>query len=446
MAGKPRDRQAAVADGGLEEVNYECEQMEESVRKPCATMLAAVAAALLLVGPLRAAEPVKVGILMPLTGNAAAAGQASKAAIEVAAEIVNNRHPELGNLPLAATEGLPNLGGAKLELVFVDHQGNPSLAQQLATRLISQDKVQALQGAYQSSCSFTATAVAERYGIPFMVGDSSALNITGRGFKWVFRTTPIANDFATTYMRFFDDMKKQGKKIASVAIVNENTDYGTSVGDAIEAAAKAGNLPVAIRIPYSASSTDVSAQVLQLKEKQPDVVMFVSYTSDSILYMKSFKNLDFLPPIVIGDDSGFSDPSFVPAVADVAQGAMNRSAWDVGKPGTTTYRINEMYKAKTGRDLDDTSGRNMQGFLALADAINRAGSREPEKMREALSRTDLKPEQLMMGYNGVKFDQTGQNILASTYLIQLKGKEYQLVWPQKAATAGLDWPMKGWKQ
>jgi branched-chain amino acid transport system substrate-binding protein len=185
--------------------------------------------------------------------------------------------------------------------------------------------------------------------------------------------------------------------------------------------------------------------VLQLKEKQPDVTIFISYTSDSILYMKGMKNLDYLPPMVIGDDTGFSDPSFIPAVADIAQGAMNRSAWDIGKPGSATSKINDMYKGKTGRDLDDTSGRNMQGFLALAEAINRAGSTEPEKIREALTRTDLKPDHLMMGYNGVKFDQTGQNVLASTYLIQLKGKQYQLVWPQKAATASLDWPMKGWK-
>jgi branched-chain amino acid transport system substrate-binding protein len=404
-----------------------------------------VAAALFPAPPARAAEAVKIGILWPLTGNAAAAGQASKAAAEIAAEIVNNKHPELGNLPLAATEGLPNLSGAKLELIFVDHQGNPSVAQQLATRLITQDKVHVLMGAYQSSCSFTATAVAERYGIPFMVGESAALNITGRGFKWVFRGTPIASDYAATYMRFFDDMKKQGKKIASIAVVNENTDYGTSVADSIEAAAKKNNIAVAIRIPYSASSTDVSAQVLQLKEKQPDVVIFISYTSDSILYMKSMKNLDYMPPMVIGDDTGFSDPSFIPAVADVAQGAMNRSAWDVGKPGSTTYKINEMYKAKTGRDLDDTSARNMQSFFALADAINRAGSTDPEKVRDALTKTDLKPDQLMMGYNGVKFDETGQNVLASTYLIQLKGKEYQLVWPDKAAAAKLDWPMKGWK-
>src|SRR5215468_10186435 len=396
--------------------------------------------------PAMAADAVKIGILFPLTGNAAAAGQASKAAVEVAADIVNNAHPELGDLPLAKTAGLPNAGGAKLELTFVDHQGNPSLAQQLATRLITQDKVHVLMGAYQSSCSFTATAVAERYGIPFMVGESAALNITGRGFKWVFRGTPIASDYAATYMRFFADMIKQGRKIDSIAVVNENTDYGTSVADSIEAAAKSNNIPVAIRIPYSASSTDVSAQVLQLKERKPDVVIFISYTSDTILYMKSMKNLDYLPPMAIGDDTGFSDPSFIPAVADIAQGAMNRSAWVIGQPGSTTFKINEMYKAKTGRDLDDTSARNMQSFLALADALNRAGSTEPEKILDALAKTDLKPEQLMMGYNGVKFDETGQNILAATYLIQLHGKNYQLVWPDKAGAAKLDWPMKGWKQ
>jgi branched-chain amino acid transport system substrate-binding protein len=103
-----------------------------------------------------------------------------------------------------------------------------------------------------------------------------------------------------------------------------------------------------------------------------------------------------------------------------------------------------MYKAKTGRDLDDTSGRNMQGFLALADAIDRAGSTDPEKIREALAKTDLKPDQLMMGYQGIKYDETGQNILASTYLIQLHGNRYELVWPETAATSKLQWPMTGW--
>jgi branched-chain amino acid transport system substrate-binding protein len=299
-------------------------------------------------------------------------------------------------------------------------------------------------GSYHSSVSLVATAVAERQGIPYLVADSVAANITGRGFKWTFRTTPYAPDFAKAYAEFLTDLKKSGTKINSIAVVNENTDYGTSVSASILDAAKAANIPVAAQIAYSANSSDVTAQVLQLKSTNPDVVIFVSYTSDIILYFKTMKNLEYLPPIIIGDDAGFSDPSFIPNVGDLAQGAVNRSAFDIGKPGSNSYIIDQMFKAKFGRDLDDTSARWMQGFFVLADAINRAGSTEPDKIQAALKATDLKPDQLMIGYNGVKFDETGQNTLASTFLIQLKGKEYVSVWPTDRATSKIELPMKGW--
>ena len=398
-----------------------------------------------LAGPAGAAGPVKIGVIFPLSGNAASAGSAARAAVELGAEIVNTPHPGLASLPLGAGAGLPRLGGAKIELVVADHQGDPSVGQQQTLRLITQEKVAAMLGAYQSNVSFTATAVAERYGIPFVVGDSVAANITGRGYHWVFRVTPVASDFANNYMLFLADMKKAGRKVDSIAIVNENTDYGTSVAETTLQAAKQHGFNVVAQIPYSAKSTDVSAQVLQLKEKQPDVVIFISYTADSILYMKAMRNLDYHPAMIIGDDSGFSDPSFIPAVADIAQGVMDRSAWDIGKPGSVTYAINELYKKKTGRDLDDTSGRDMEAFFVLADAINRAGSTDPAKIQQALRETDLKPAQLMMGYRGVKFDATGQNTEAATYLIQLQGKEYKAVWPAEDATAAIEWPMKGWK-
>jgi branched-chain amino acid transport system substrate-binding protein len=395
--------------------------------------------------PALGAGTVKIGVIYPLTGNAASAGQSAKDAVELGVEIVNSVHPELKAMPLAATGGLPNLGGAKIELVNADHQGDPQVGQSQTLRLITQDHVVAMLGVYHSSVALVATAVAERQGIPFLVSDSVALNITGRGFKWVFRTGPIASDFAKAYTEFLTDLKKSGKKIDSIAVVNENTDYGTSVASSIVDAAKSANIKVAAQIPYNAKSSDVSAQVLQLKTLKPDAVIFISYTADTILYFKSLKNLDYLPPIIIGDDAGFSDPTFIPNVGDLAQGAINRSAWDVGKPGSNSYIINRMFKAKYGRDLDDTSARWMQGFFTLADAINRAGSTEPAKIQAALKATDLKPAQLMIGYHGVKFDSTGQNTLSATYLIQLQGKQYVSVWPADRATAKFEWPMKGWK-
>src|ERR671919_1535926 len=357
-----------------------------------------------------AQETVRIGAIYPLSGNAASAGTSDKAGIELAADIINNAHPELGELTLAASEGLPNLDGAEVEVIFADNQGSPVVGQNQALRLITQEEVAALVGAYQSSVTQTASAVAERYGVPFLTPESVAADLTERGFKWFFRTTPIAPGIAETYMEFLADVNEGGQiSVETIAIVNENTDYGTSVADLISQAAADSGFEVATRIPYNANTTDVSAQVLQLKEENPDVVIFVSYTSDAILYMKTMQNLEYLPQMVIGDDSGFSDPSFLESVADIAQGAINRSAWSEGAEGSVTYKLNEMFKERTGRDIDDTTGRAMQGFFVLADAINRAGSTDAEAIRQALAATDLGPSQLMMGFEGVKFDEKGQN-------------------------------------
>ena len=233
------------------------------------------------------AADVKIGVIYPLTGNAASAGQSAKDAVELGAEIVNRGYPELKAMPLGATGGLPNLGGSKIVLVQADHQGNPQVGQQQTLRLITQDQVVAMLGSYHSSVSLVATAAAERQGIPFLVADSVALNITTRGFKWTFRSGPIAPDFAKAYTEFLIDLKKSGKKIDTIAIVNENTDYGSSVAASILEAAKAANINVAAQIPYNANSSDVAAQVLQLKTAKPDAVIFISYTADTILYFKT---------------------------------------------------------------------------------------------------------------------------------------------------------------
>lgn len=401
-----------------------------------------VASILALFASSAAAEDVKIGALYPLSGNAASAGGQSKAAIELAVEIINGQHPDVKGMP---GTGLPGLKGGKVEVIFADHQGNPSTGQSQALRLIQQDKVTAVIGAYQSSVTFASTQVAERYGIPFVVGDSVAANITGRGFKYIFRVTPVATDFAYNYMDFLKDVAALGQPTKNLAVVYENTDYGTSIIDTMRKVIKERGFELMADIPYNANTTDVSSQVLQLKDKKPDAVIFVSYTADTILYMRTLKQLDYRPPVVIGDDSGFSDPAFIKNVGTISQGAINRSAWDIGKPGSVTAKINELFKAKTGFDLDDTSGRNMQAMFVLADAINRAGSAEPARIQKALQETDLKPNQLMMGFRGVKFDQTGQNTLAATYLIQLQGKDYVPVWPDKSARAPLKWPMTGWK-
>lgn len=418
--------------------------MTDLTRRTVTRLAALAPAAALLPETAAAASPVRIGCLYPLSGNAGSAGQSIKAAIEVAVDIVNNKHPDLAKLPLGATAGLPKLGGRKIEAIFADHQGNPATAQSEALRLITQDHVVALVGCYQSSCTLTASAVAERYGIPFMAPESSAPNLTTRGFKWFFRTTPFGTDFGNAYADFLVELKGKGTKVENVALVNENTDYGTSTGDAIVKAVKAKGLKLDLRIAYNANSSDVSSQVLQLKSAKPDVVIFVSYTSDAILFMKTMHTLNYKPSILIGDDSGFSDSAFITAVGNLAQGVIDRSSFDIGKPGSNSYIANAMFHKVTGRDMDDTTARGMQGFLALVDAINAAGSTAPAKIQAALRAQDLTPAQLMIGYKGIKYNAEGQNVLASTLLVQLFGDKYASVWPDKDAVHKLELPFKGW--
>ena len=390
-------------------------------------------------------KTVKIGAIFPLSGNAASAGVHAKAAIEVAMDIINNAHPELGNFPLAKNAGLAGLGGAKVEVVFADNQGSPATGQNQTLRLITEEKVVALTGAYQSGITLTASAIAEKYGIPFVNGESVAANLTERGFKWFFRVTPVASDFAKIYSDFLTDMKAAGAKTDNIALVHDNTEYGTSVANVITSAFKEKGLTIALDISYAVNATDVQSQVLQLKEKKPDVVIMIAYTSDAILYPKTMQALDYKPPMIIADDFGYSDPSFIKSVGKITQGVFNRSSWSVGPPGSPTAMIAEMYKKKSGDEMDDTAGRQMQAFFVLCDAIDRAGSTDPAKIQAALKATDLKPDQLMMGYKGVKFDDKGQNMLASGVMIQLQdGENYVAVWPKATAQKAPVMPFKGW--
>src|SRR6202790_6339 len=246
-------------------------------------LLCAASISVLLAGNVSAQDKtVKIGVVLPLSGNAASAGTHGKAAIETAVEIINTGSGGLGNLPLTNNAGLKGLGGAKIEVVFADNQGSPAVGQNQALRLITEEKVVALGGAYQSGITLTASAIAEKYGIPYVAGESVASSLTERGFKWFFRVTPVASDFARIYLDFLKDMKAGGAKVDNIALVHENTEYGTSVASVITGVFKDNGLSIGLDIAYSANTTDVQSKVIQLKDKQRDVVIMVSYTSDAI--------------------------------------------------------------------------------------------------------------------------------------------------------------------
>jgi len=394
------------------------------------------------------AREVVIGVLYPMTGPSAQIGIDARNIINVAVDIVNNGANI--NLPLAKTKGLPRLGGAKVRVVFVDHQGSAALGQSEAERLITQEKVQALLGAYQSAVTITASLVAERMGIPFVNADSSSPALTERGFKWFFRTSPHDGHFSQVMFEFMQDFeKKRNVKFKSVAILNEDTTFGTDSSKVQEELAKKYGYEVVAKIPFRTGTTSLDAEVGRLKGANADVLLPSLYTSDAILLTRTARNLDYNPKLIIAQDAGYTDPKFVTEMGKQAEAALTRApfALDLAARKPLIPVVDEMFKKVSGgRDLADVSARAFTGFMTLVDAINRAGSTDPAAIQKALRESNIPADQLIMPWTGVKFDEKGQNIGVRAILQQLQGGSYQTVYPFELAAKDVIYPIPRWTE
>jgi branched-chain amino acid transport system substrate-binding protein len=414
-------------------------------------MLAALAVLVALVVPDVAsaqAPEVVIGVLYPMTGPVAQIGIDARNAINVALDIINNRHDL--RLPLAVEAGLPRLGGAKVRVVVVDHQGKPDIGQAEAERLITQEKVHALFGAYFSSVTNTASQVAERMGIPFLNADSSSPALTERGFKWFFRTSPHDGHFSLVMFDFLKDLEQRKKvKFKTVAILNENTAFGSDSAKVQEEFAKKYGYEVVARLPFKTGSPSLDAEIGRLKAANPDVLLPSIYTSDAMLFTRAAKNLDYNPKMILAQDAGYTDPKFVAEMGREAEGAITRApfAMDLAGRKPLIPVVNDMFRRQSGgRDLSDVPARVFTGFLVLADAINRAGSTAPAAIQQALRQTNMPTEQLIMPWTGVRFDETGQNTGVRAILMQLRGGTYYTVYPFELAAQEVLYPIPTWSE
>src|SRR5262249_50622132 len=158
----------------------------------------------------------------------------------------------------------------------------------------TQEKVHALFGAYFSSVTGTASQVAERLGVPFLNAESSSPALTARDFKWFFRTSPHDGHFSQAMFDFLRDLeKKRGVKFHSVALLHEDTQFGSDSAKVQEEMARKAGYEVAVRIQYRAQTTSLDAEVQKLKAANADVLLPSSYTSDAVLFVKTARNLDY---------------------------------------------------------------------------------------------------------------------------------------------------------
>jgi branched-chain amino acid transport system substrate-binding protein len=408
----------------------------------------ALAAALfaLASGGANAADPkvIRIGALYPLSGPIASTGLDCKRGVELAVEIINGKYDL--DLPNAREEGIPGLGGAKLEIVFADSKGEPKNGIGEVERLVSQEHVVAMIGAYQSSVTKTASQAAERLQIPFVCSDASSPTLTKSGFKYFFRASPNDASFAKDQINFLKEMVKKGKKVETIAILNENTEFGSNAAKEVKASAEAAGFKIAAEISYTNNATDVTSEVGRLIQAKPDVLIHASYITDAILFTKTFKEMGFKPTFMLGF-AGYIEPAYVPGVQSEANDIVVRStfALDLGKKKPLIAKVAALFKKKYGVDMSENAARSFTAPFVLADALNRAKSTDSDKLLKAIQATNIPGSQVIYPWPGITFNpQTGQNDQATGILVQIQKGQYITVWPFDSAAAEVQWPLRPW--
>ncbi|GAX89010.1 ABC transporter substrate-binding protein [Effusibacillus lacus] len=384
-------------------------------------------------------ETLQIGALYPLSGAAALLGDESFRGAELAVKLRNKN----GGVA----------GGKHVELVKTDAP-DANAAQAEANRLITQKGLHLILGSYSSAISFAASEVAERNGVLYWEMGAISDPITERGYKYVIRTNPPASEFAKVEIQYIKEVvaPKLGKSPTDVriGIVHEDSLYGTTVAEFITKMAKEEKMQIATTQPYNMKSVDLSSVVLNVKQAKPDVLIAVSYLNDAILFWRQAKELGLDVPVFIGTGGGHTMSDFQKALGKDVNGII-----DVDFP---QYEINKSYTPgleeflklyKETYNEEPRSGHSLANFMGtnvLLEVIDKVGTIDPDKIKQAALEYKLEPGKSATGW-GVDFDQAkGQNKLGQPYVHQWIDGKLVTVWPKGAAVQEAQLPMPKWSE
>jgi branched-chain amino acid transport system substrate-binding protein len=395
---------------------------------------------------------VKIGVVFPMTGSLAQTGRLNRSGTELAVDIVNTRHPDL-TLPFAASEGIPKLGNAKIEVVWGDTQGDPNVARSEVERLIENERVVAVMGGWTSAEIKTGSQAAERLKTPYLSGAGSSTDLTRRGLRYYFRLCPHLQTTAESFFQFVTDVNRTEKlDLRTVAIVYENSEYGTVAFDEFKRVAGERGFRVVTQVAFPKDTTSVLSEVMKLKAAGPDIFVHAGYVSDSILFTKAMQNLNFLPKVWFGL-TGYDDPTFFSSVGKLANGASLRGFFNPRLRKDVVRKVNELYKKKNGVELSMASALTFNEPFVMADAINRAGSLDKDAIRDALEKTNIPGDQTIMPWESIRFTpytpapgHSHDNMSGRNLVFQIQEGKQEIVWPFDVATAKTTVPLKPFDQ
>ncbi len=376
--------------------------------------------------------PIKIGVLLPLTGAQANFGEMEKNSYEMYKEKINS-------------EG--GINGRMLEFVYEDDTGKPDVGRSGAEKLITVDKVPLITGGYSSSVTFAACAVAQQNRIPFLVCTGSVDKITepesfnlttNDGDKfYIYRLNPPVSEYASGLESLLTEVVHP----SSVYILHENTSFGTGGAESFKNTCERLGIKVLGVKSYSAGAVDFKPLLENEKKAKPDMVYMISYVMDAALLMKQAREINFTPNLFVGAGAGYTMPAFKDNAGDASNGVLSATLWHQSLPikGATEY-YNDYIKKYGGEGPDYHGAEAYSAAQIVVEVLKSTEDYSSESLKKALDKVDMKTI-----FGPVKFTSYDNKIHQNkmdTYVVQWIDGKLNLVWPKDLANANFEYPIK----
>lgn len=397
-----------------------------------ATMMSVMA-----VTPVFAEDTIKIGTLYPLTGDVASIGQNIMKGVEFAVNEINEKG---------------GINGKQIEIVQGDTMGDTKTGMTEAERLVTQENVCAVLGAYQSGVTEVVAQVTEQYQVPLLTAISTADTLTETGYEYFFRLAPTNSMFLRDMIQFLVDETAENEDVdvKSIAVCADNTLLGQETAQWAKYWAEEQGIEYLGEVLYSKGAADLSSEVIQLKDMNPDALVVDNYISDGILLTKTMAEQGYKPSIMIGKATAYIDPSYIPAVGNLCNGIVTAAEFN---PGTKGKEITDAFEKEYGVAMNGHSAESYTAMWVLKTAIENAGSTEREDIKNALA--DIKIEgtfpggnEIILPYDTIEFsdvemngkEHTNTNAGSTLTILQIQDGAYKTVWPLDIAEAEIQYP------
>jgi branched-chain amino acid transport system substrate-binding protein len=385
-------------------------------------------------GPVLAQDTITLGAAVSETGKYSTNGKNTKDGYELAVKRIN----DMGGV---------DVGGKKymLQVTYYDDESTPARGAELAERLISQDNVQFLLGPYSSGMTKAIAPVSEKHNIPMIEANGASRSLFTQGYKYLFAVLSTSDQYLSSAMDLRAEMAEaDGKKPSDMKIAGafEDDPFSQDVRAGVLADAKKYGMKMVIDDKLPPELNDMSTTLTKVKALKPDLLVVSGHAKGATLAIRQIDEMKINVPILAMTHC--DSAQVIKKFGDAAAYTLCATQWaptlsysdDIF--GTAADFAKE-FKAAYDYDPPYQAAESAAAVEVYADAISRAGSLDPEKVRDALAATDINTF-----YGPIKFDATGKNIAKGMVLTQVQDGKYVLVAPSKWAAAPAVIPAPTW--